>query len=648
MPEESLFETTLQESITLETSGELLLSLEQAQMALHEAEEIQSQEFILKANARLSWLLMSLGRYGDATNHADYVLARSQATPEAVDAMIVKATALSETNQLVQAEPLLQRAVDISRFIQYKTGLYRALHNLANSVYIIRGKFSLALATMEEAQQIATDVGEHHWGLPTLRGYIYQITGDRIRLRQALDELVHLARPGTRIAGVYYYLWSRLALDEGDLAQAEEYLQLSLRIATQTGIPHLQVWVRMANSNYFRAKIESSVAQGWAENAVLHAIQTGSDHLLGQALIEQAQVEWLQGDLHRTEQLLLEAIQKLEKIRADYELAVAAILLTCLYLETDDQRLESMWLKTARQLIHGGYSFILERERSRAYPLIANFLRSKNPEARSAAEMLLNSVERLTPPPIKVKGFGQFIVWVGNRQIPDAAWNRRKSGELFRYLLLHRGHSASREEVLEEFWSENDPETAQDLLHQSTSTIRRILEPDLPEKFPSRYLRVEGERIFLLLPPGSYLDFEQFEAQVPLAIQSGKPQGLQRVLGLYLGDLFPMDQYSNWSSRKRTQLSETYILGMLALCQMWINLGAYQQVIYGIRQIIDQDPWNEDAVFLGMQASVRMGDKPKAVRLFLELEQRLKTDLELTPRLELITYLHEIREGTAM
>jgi DNA-binding SARP family transcriptional activator len=81
---------------------------------------------------------------------------------------------------------------------------------------------------------------------------------------------------------------------------------------------------------------------------------------------------------------------------------------------------------------------------------------------------------------------------------------------------------------------------------------------------------------------------------------------------------------------------------------MWINLGAYQQVIYGIRQIIDQDPWNEDAVFLGMQASVRMRDKPKAIRLFQELEQRLKIDLELTPRSELITYLHEIRVGTAM
>jgi len=644
MANASDIESLLQESVKLEKVGDLLPALEQANLALQHAENDQLQELILKSHSRLGWILMILGRYAEAISHAEWILAKSQATPEAVDALVVKATCLSETNQLSQAELLLQRAVDISRYTQYKAGLSNALHNLANSIHLIRGKFSLALAAMEEAQQIAEELGEKHWGLPTLRGYVYQISGDRIRLRQALDELVCFARPGTRLAGVYYYLWSRLALDEGDLTQAEEYLRLTLRIATQTGIPHLQVWSRIASSILFRFKNEVASASGWAENAVLNARQTGSDHLLGQALIERAQVEWLQGDLVQTEKTLLEAIQRLEKLRAEYDLAVAGILLTCLYLETNNPNLEMLWLKSARQVIHGGYSFIIEKERSRTYPLVAHFLHSKNSDSRAAAEMLLNSLERLAPPPIKVKGLGQFIVWIGNRQIPDPMWNRRKSGELLRYLLIHRGYSASKEEVLEDFWGENDPETAQDLLHQATSTIRRTLEPDLPEKFPSRYLRIEGERIFLRLPPGSYLDFEYFETQVPLTIQAGKPQGLQRVIGAYQGELFPMDQYSTWSLRKRTQLNELYILGMLALCQMWMNSGDYGLVSQGIRQIIDQDPWNEDAILLGMQAHIRLGDKPKAIRLFLELEKRLKVDLQLTPRPELIAYVKEIRE----
>lgn len=648
MVEESQSILCLQKSQQLENNKDLVPALEQARLALQYAEAEGHQETIIKAHARLGRLLMVLGHAGEALNHAELVLEFSQATPEAVDAMVVKATCLSQTNQLDKAEPFLQRAVDTSRFIQYKSGLSSALYNLSISIYIVRGKFSLALAAMEEAQQIDKELGIPHWGVPTVRGYIYQKTGERIRLRKALDEMVQVIKPGTWIAGIYYHLWSQLAMEDGDLIQAEEYLHLAMRIATQTGIPHLQVGTRIANSTFYRLRNESATAFSWAENAVSLARQAGNDHLLGQALIEMAQVEWLREDMGETEKNLTEAIQRLEKLRADFDLAVAGLLLTCLYREQDDPRLEQMWLRTARQMIHGGYTFILERERNRAYPLVAYFLHSKNPDAKTASDMLVKGIERLNPPPIKVKGLGQFSVWVGNRPIPDGAWNRRKSGELFRYLLLHKGYSASREEVMDELWEDNDPETVQDLLHQATSTIRRILEPDLPDKFPSRYLRVEGDRIFLRLPPGSYLDFEYFESQIQPTIQGGKPQALQRILGIYVGELFPMDQYSDWSLRKRTQLNEYHALGLLALCQMWLNVGEYMLVIQGVRQILAEDPWNEDAAFLGMQAFVRMGDKPKAVKLYQELESNLKQDLQLNPRLELRQYLQEIREEKAI
>ena len=44
MPDASLFESTLQESVNLETSGELLTAIEKARLALHLAEELQIQE----------------------------------------------------------------------------------------------------------------------------------------------------------------------------------------------------------------------------------------------------------------------------------------------------------------------------------------------------------------------------------------------------------------------------------------------------------------------------------------------------------------------------------------------------------------------------------------------------------------------------
>ncbi len=644
----NLADQCLEKSLEFEQNGAYQKAVEQAQLALQLADEQHEADRSMHARARLAWLFSLMGKYEEALSQADLVLEKTQTTPDAVDAFVVKGVSLAETNRIDLAEGMLQRAADISRFIQYKLGLRRALHNLAASVYVNRGRFSLALAAMEEAQQVTIEGAERHWGLPYLRGIIYQITGDRVRLRQALDELVPRFRPGSQGAGGYYYLWSRLALDEDDLPQAEEYLHLAIRIATQTGVPTLQVWTRIAYSNLFRRKGEPSTALGWAENALQHAQRIGSFHLLGQAQIEMAQVLWMQGDLVGAKTNLLDSITNLEKSRSEYELTVANFFLACLSFEQDDPETEKLWIASARRMIYGGYFFILERERSRAYPMVAHFLRSKTPDARGAADQLLNSLERLTPPPIRVIGLGQFTVWVGNRQVPDSAWNRRKSGELFRYLLLRKGFTASREEVIEDFWGDYDLETAQDLLHQATSTIRRVLEPDLPEKFPSRYLKVEGDRVFLQLPPGSFLDFDVFEPQLRAAIQADKLPALQRVLAMYLGDLFPMDQYSGWSARRRTFLIEAYTLGLLALCHMLMREGAYTQVEQTVRLILDQDPWSEDAVFLGMQAFVRIGNKPRAIRLYKELENRLNEDLDLSPKPELAAYLQSIRSGEAL
>ena len=159
---------------------------------------------------------------------------------------------------------------------------------------------------------------------------------------------------------------------------------------------------------------------------------------------------------------------------------------------------------------------------------------------------------------------------------------------------------------------------------------------------------MEGDRVFLQLPPGSFLDFDVFEPQLRAAIQADKLPALQRVLAMYLGDLFPMDQYSGWSARRRTFLIEAYTLGLLALCHMLMREGAYTQVEQTVRLILDQDPWSEDAVFLGMQAFVRIGNKPRAIRLYKELENRLNEDLDLSPKPELAAYLQSIRSGEAL
>jgi len=102
-------------------------------------------------------------------------------------------------------------------------------------------------------------------------------------------------------------------------------------------------------------------------------------------------------------------------------------------------------------------------------------------------------------------------------------------------LLFSAGHTLARDEIIETLWPDKSIGQAQPLFHRATSQLRRVLEPDLPDKFPSRYLEVDEGRVTLHLPPGSIIDFEEFEQHIC------HEQWIE-ALTIYGGDLFPDDR----------------------------------------------------------------------------------------------------------
>ena len=118
---------------------------------------------------------------------------------------------------------------------------------------------------------------------------------------------------------------------------------------------------------------------------------------------------------------------------------------------------------------------------------------------------------QVPPPPLHIVGLGEFAVRQGHHYIQSHAWEQRKAGELFRFLLVQPHHSACRDVIIEALWPGKQPVTAEHLLQQATWALRHVLESDLPEKFPSRYLTVANHHVMLHIPPGSTMDFVQFE-----------------------------------------------------------------------------------------------------------------------------------------
>lgn len=637
-------ERLLAESEIMNAGGDTENALKRLYQAAEEARQIHAGKLLAQAQIKIAQILTVTGKPGEARQHAEEALSLEQNGQLAVDAYIVLGTAASHSGQLHTAEDYLQRAAEISRSLNYQIGLANTLESMAMRVYLPRGQFDIALATIEQAAELMRECKEVSWSLPYLRAYVYHIRGDRQRMRRALDELLPMIKPATPVAGLYYYLWAGLALDEEEFEKANEYLRLALRIANHCGAPDLNILVRIETSRYYRLNGDAPVARTWAEDATRFARRANLTFLTGVAMIELALACWAAGDLDATEASLLEAREILTANESAYDLARVIFLLAVIDDRQKKNQSSKTWLEACDHILKGGFFFILERKRTLAFPLLASHLRSRNARARSAAENMLQHLLRVAPPPLRINALGQFAVWQSRRLIPDNAWGRRKAGELTRYLLLKPNHSAGREEVLDSLWPESSPSTAMAQFHQATSTLRHILEPDLPDKFPSRYLTVEGERVYLNLPPGSVVDFERFEQILPPAMRSMAVDDLEQALSLYTGELFPMDRYNDWSASRRESIEELYQRGLLALGQAYFQQKQFFESLECARKILSRDSWNEDAVLLGMQSYVNLRDAPRALRLYMDLEDTLSKELNLKPRADLRTLAQELRQ----
>lgn len=212
--------------------------------------------------------------------------------------------------------------------------------------------------------------------------------------------------------------------------------------------------------------------------------------------------------------------------------------------------------------------------------------------------------------------------------MPEKAWRQRRAGELFRLLLVSRGQTLSRDQIIDLLWPEKPPGRANTALHQATSALRRALEPELPDKFPSRYLMVEAGQISLRLPPGSWLDYEAFA-------QHCREGQWQQAAALYQGELFPEDRYADWAAAPRQRLAQQFLAVSLALAGQELAAGRPQDALAAARRGLEVEPWQENLALIAMKACIALHDRAGALRLYHDLERALRRDLGIVPQIEL-------------
>jgi DNA-binding SARP family transcriptional activator len=592
-----------------------------------------------------------MGRLGEAEALARQSLALAPRTYSSIWSWLILGLCVTTAGQLEAGEDHYQRAEDLSRELGYDYGRALVLINLGHMLYWMRGQYDLALAASDESRRLYSALGLSIMSHATFHAVIAVRRGDRARARQALLEAEAITPPGSWQAGQLAQLAAQLAILEEDFDQAAELLTKARAISEATGDAQVGTNALIATAAYWRALGQPAQAVGWSTAAVDWARRRPFRLGEGMALAEHGRAAWGLGDMAGAKANWDQAQAIARELGDAVGLAEATLLLAAAQQALGQPEADATWLKASRLIQLRDLGFVLENERDLAFPLLAAHSRSTNPQARSAAEQLLSRLAQVPPRPLRVVGLGRFEVWQGRRLLGERDWQRRRTGELFRLLLLAPGHALPREAVLEALWPNQPAMAARNQLHQATSTLRHLLEPDLPERFPSRYLDFGGERLALNLPLGSSVDFEQWEQALREALAiptapdaNARLEALQQAVTSESGELFPADRYADWAAPAREGLAALRLNALVALAGLCLAAGRPEQGLEACRHVLAVDPWREEAVLTGMQACLSLNDRPGALRLYQALEATLRADLDLAPRADLQQLAATLRE----
>jgi hypothetical protein len=119
---------------------------------------------------------------------------------------------------------------------------------------------------------------------------------------------------------------------------------------------------------------------------------------------------------------------------------------------------------------------------------------------------------------------GEFRVSVGARAIEEREWRLRKAKRLVKLLALAPRHRLHREHVIDRLWPDLGPEDGANNLHRALYVTRRTLEPDLPPRRASSYLRLRHDLLVLEAPGGLWIDVEAFLAAAREAHEDRTPR----------------------------------------------------------------------------------------------------------------------------
>ena len=100
------------------------------------------------------------------------------------------------------------------------------------------------------------------------------------------------------------------------------------------------------------------------------------------------------------------------------------------------------------------------------------------------------SVLPTTPllPVIRILTLGTLQVVRGEHLVTEGDWHTRQARQLLKILITERPRPVSTDRLIEILWPQSTPDAAATTLRSAINALRNVLEPERPNRAPSRYI----------------------------------------------------------------------------------------------------------------------------------------------------------------
>jgi two-component SAPR family response regulator len=266
-------------------------------------------------------------------------------------------------------------------------------------------------------------------------------------------------------------------------------------------------------------------------------------------------------------------------------------------------------------------------------------IKIKNPK-RITVHPLMKSSSQSVLTKVSVKTFGRFSVTIGERELEQEHWKRKKARDVFKMLLLNYGQSVSTDTLIDNLWQDVDVKNAEALVMNAISQVRKALSLYAPSE---NFIKSTNRAYVLDFGKAAEIDFLNFKSFITKAALTKSTDQIenfyQEAVSIYRGEFLREDLFEEWSSFERESLKESYLNAMQFLASSAIMHDRVNESMILARTMLEHDKIYEPAYKILFAALRKLNLPNEAQKVFHECKVAFNHALNIAPPKALVDML---------